>query len=75
MTQPGWRRSIPGLTTDQSAHGALLHHWDFNTTYDSVDGVDMTLVANPAGKIVLKIGHIFKDAGGDCCSLPVNYPN
>ena len=66
---------IAGLTALQPAHGALLHHWDFITPNDPVDGANMTLVANPAGKIVLKIGHIVQDAVGDCCSLPVNYPN
>ena len=66
---------IPGLTTLQSAHGALLHHWDSNTTNDPVDDANMTLVANPAGKFVLKIGQIVKDAVGGCCSLPVNQLN
>jgi hypothetical protein len=41
---------IPGLTTLQAAHGVLLHPWDFNTTYDLVDGVNMMLVANLAGE-------------------------
>lgn len=45
---------IARLTTLQSAHRALLHHWDFNTTNDPVDGANMTPVANPAGEFVLK---------------------
>ena len=66
---------IAGLTTLQSPLGALLHHWDFNTTNDPVDGAKMTLIADPAGDFVLKIGQIFKDTVGGCCSLPVNQLN
>jgi hypothetical protein len=66
---------IAGLTTLQSAHGALLHHWDSNTTNDPVDGANMTLVANPAGEIALKIGHIVKDTGDCCIVLPANHLN
>lgn len=64
-----------GLTTLQSAHGALLQHWDFNTTDDPVNGANMTLAANPEGEPVLKIGHIVQHAVGDCCSLPMKNPN
>jgi hypothetical protein len=66
---------ITGLTTFQSARGALLHHWDFNTTNDPVDVANMTLVANPAGELALKNGHIVKDTGDCCMVLPVNHLN
>ncbi len=56
-----------GLATLQCAHGALLHHWDFNTNgTDSISGSNVTLVGAATisgGALNVPGGAVFQDYG------------
>jgi hypothetical protein len=55
------------LTTLQSAHAAMLHHWDFNTDgTDSISGSNVTLVGTATisgGSLNLPGGGVFANYG------------
>lgn len=57
---------VSGLATIQSSHAVMLHHWDFNSTNDSISGANVTLVGSATitnGSLNIPGGGVFVDYG------------